>query len=190
MPSTENPRSGARARTRRAILRAAATVLSRDRNAPLSSVAEVAEVGRSTLHRYFPEREDLVAATFEEAFAELGRVMEEARVDEGPATEALRRVVAAHVEAGEWVLFAFGDPADQPQGVEESEPEPAFLVDLVRRGQSEGGIAADLDPVWVVNVVWALVFTGMEQVQAGRLSRHAVAATVVRTLEGGVLARA
>nr|WP_307851297.1 TetR/AcrR family transcriptional regulator [Nocardiopsis sp. MG754419] len=146
-------------------------------------------MGRSTLHRYFADREELLAATFDEALSELGRVMEEARIDEGRAVEALRRVVAAHVEVGEWVVFAFGDPANEAYAPDDAEPEPALLVDLIRRGQAEGDLTADLDAVWVVNVLWALVFTGMEQVEAGRLSRHAVASTVIRTLEGGVLAR-
>ncbi|MDQ3577436.1 MAG: TetR/AcrR family transcriptional regulator, partial [Actinomycetota bacterium] len=45
---------GARARTRRAILDAAISVLSRNPAASLAEVAEAAQVGRTTVHRYFP----------------------------------------------------------------------------------------------------------------------------------------
>lgn len=188
MTSTENPRVGVRARTRSAILRAAATVLAHDRNAPLSAVAEAAAVGRSTLHRYFPEREELLAATYQEALSEIGRAMDEAAVEEGPALEAMRRVVAAHVEAGDWVTFAFGDTAneafdDAPSG---TDPEPDILTDLVKRGQREGAFDPDADPNWVVQVLWALVFTGLERAERGHMPRHSVAPTVVRTLERGI----
>ncbi|MEC3891507.1 TetR/AcrR family transcriptional regulator [Nocardiopsis alba] len=189
MTSTENPRRGARGRTRRAILRAAASVLAHDRNAPLSAVAERAEVGRSTLHRYFPDRGALLAATFEESLSEMGRALEEARPEEGPALEAMRRVVSAHVEVIEWVVFAFGDPANEVYMPDDADPEPDFLLDLVRRGQDEGVLDPGSDPSWVVHVLWALLFTGMEQVEAGRMPRHSLAPTLIRTLEGGILAR-
>lgn len=192
MTSTENPRAGVRARTRGAILRAAATVLAHDRNAPLSAVAEAAAVGRSTLHRYFPDREVLLAATYEEALSEIGRVMDEARVEEGPALEAMRRVVAAHVEVGDWVVFAFGDTANEAfdDAPDATEPEPDILTNLVRRGQEEGVFDPEADPAWVVQVLWALVFTGLERAERGQMPRHAVTSEVVRTLERGIGARA
>ncbi len=188
MTSTENPRTGVRARTRGAILRAAATVLAHDRNAPLSEVAEAARVGRSTLHRYFPDRDVLLAATYAEALSEIGRVMDEARVDEGSALDAMRRVVAAHVEVGDWVVFAFGDTANEvfDDNPDPADPEPEVLTGLVRRGQAEGVFDPDADPAWAVQVLWALVFTGLERAGRGQMPRHAVAPAVVRTLERGI----
>ena len=47
---------GPRTRTRRAILEAAMVVLAENGTASLADIASAAEVGRSTLHRYFPER--------------------------------------------------------------------------------------------------------------------------------------
>lgn len=180
-----------RARTRNAILRAAATVLAQDRNAPLSAVAEVAAVGRSTLHRYFPDREGLLAATYQEALSEIGRAMDEAAVGEGPALEAMRRVVAAHVEVGDWVTFAFGDTANEvfDDAPSATDPEPEVLTGLVKRGQEEGVFDPEADPDWVVQVLWALVFTGLERADRGLMPRHSVTPTVVRTLERGIGAR-
>jgi AcrR family transcriptional regulator len=54
--------SGTRARTRRAILDAAVVLLAGDPTASLGDVAAAAGVGRTTVHRYFPERSDLLAA--------------------------------------------------------------------------------------------------------------------------------
>ncbi|TGJ95488.1 TetR family transcriptional regulator, partial [Actinotalea fermentans ATCC 43279 = JCM 9966 = DSM 3133] len=61
------PATGARARTRRAILDAAVSVFSSNQAASLGEVAQAAQVGRSTLHRYFPERADLMRAVGAEA---------------------------------------------------------------------------------------------------------------------------
>ena len=54
--------SATRTRTRQAILAAAVTVFARDPSAALGEVAAAAGVGRTTLHRYFAERSDLLAA--------------------------------------------------------------------------------------------------------------------------------
>ncbi|MBQ1052796.1 TetR family transcriptional regulator, partial [Micromonospora sp. C51] len=58
--------TGSRARTRQAILQAAIEVLSRNPAASLGEIATAAQVGRTTLHRYFAERSDLLAGVVEE----------------------------------------------------------------------------------------------------------------------------
>lgn len=182
--------TGARGRTRRAILSAAATVLGQDRNAPLSAVARAADVGRSTLHRYFPDRDELVAATYEDSLAEIGRAMEEARLREGPALEAVRRMIAAHIEVGDRVVFAFGDPAlAQAHDTGDEPDEPEEIVALFTRGQEEGALDTGVEPEWFVHVMWALVFTGLDLVHTGRISRHDLVPRILRTFERGALVR-
>ncbi|MFD5914227.1 TetR family transcriptional regulator [Streptomyces massasporeus] len=84
--------SGVRGRTRRAILHAAATVLSRRRDATPADIAAAADVGRSTLQRYFPDRELLLAAVVEDCLHRLAASLQEARIDQGPPSQGLRRV--------------------------------------------------------------------------------------------------
>src|ERR671912_1074180 len=110
MREPQPTRSGVRDRTRRAILGAAASVLARDRAAPLAEIAEAAGVGRSTLHRHFADREELVAAAVEDSLAALGQAVEDAALDQGPPQEAMRRLVAAMVDVGDRLMFLFGDP--------------------------------------------------------------------------------
>ncbi|MFE5953571.1 TetR family transcriptional regulator [Streptomyces massasporeus] len=76
--------SGVRGRTRRAILHAAASVLSRRRDATPADIAAAADVGRSSLQRYFPDREDCLHR--------LAASLQEARIDQGPPSQGLRRV--------------------------------------------------------------------------------------------------
>ncbi|WP_033424474.1 TetR/AcrR family transcriptional regulator [Actinomadura flavalba] len=186
--------TGVRGRTRRAILAAAAAVLARDRAATVADIARAADVGRSTVHRYFPERDDLVRAVVEDSLEVVERAGADARLDQGTPLEALRRLIAGYVAAGDRIRFLWGDPdvlaghgtpADDPDCPPVQDP----MLDLVTRGQAAGVLDPDVEPVWVQNVLWALVYTGVELAEQGVLPRHGVVAHVVRTFENGVLAR-
>src|SRR5690625_4779956 len=90
--------SGVRARTRKAILDAAASVLARNRAATLADIAAAADVGRTTLHRYFPDRNTLLRELTSDSGEALDRAVVDAAVEQGPPREALRRLAAALVE--------------------------------------------------------------------------------------------
>ena len=49
-------------KSRRAILDAASGILARDRSASMSAIATATGIGRATLHRHFPTRNDLISA--------------------------------------------------------------------------------------------------------------------------------
>lgn len=194
MSTTEIPESGARGRTRRAILAAAAQVLSQRRDATLAEIAEAADVGRSTLHRYFPDRRELLRAVVEDSLEVLGRSVAGAAIDDGPPLEAMRRLVTAMVDAGDRILFLWGDPRvleEYGPGQEECEGDDDLVDDsllrLIRRGQDEGVFDTEVSPLWIQNVLYGLVYTGVEVARHGQLPRHGVASTVIRTFENGIL---
>lgn len=190
-PSAVTVESSVRSRTRRAILSATASVLARDPDATLPVIAEAAGVGRTTLHRYFPDREALVAATVADSVAAIEQAVAEAAVEDGPVQAAMRRLVAALVAVGDRLIFLFADPrvlaAHGTDLAAAAQGDP--VLGLIERGQAEGVLDAGVDADWIRHTLWALVYTGWEAVQEGRLPRHGVTATVVRTLEGGILAR-
>jgi AcrR family transcriptional regulator len=185
MGAPERPRSGTRDRTRRAILGAAASVLARDRAASLADIAAAAQVGRSTLHRHFADRRELVGAAIEDALATLDQSVADAALDQGPPLEAMRRLVAAMVDVGDRLLFLFGDPRVL-EGREGPTPSDRPVIELIERGQGEGVFDPEVSPGWIEHVLWALVYTAAEEVSAGRLPRHGVTPTVIRTFEHGV----
>lgn len=195
--------SGTRNRTRRAILGAAAEVLARDRTATLADIAKAAQVGRSTLHRYFPDRDDLIHAAVADSYLVIQQSIQDAAVDQGTAVEAMRRLIAAIVDTGGRMLFLYGDSrvledfaahdggdggADAAEGEPDTAPDSvsSMVVDLIRRGQSEGAFDPTLDVDWVQDVIWALVYTGCEAASRGTLPRHGVTTAVVRMLENGI----
>ncbi|MEU5883014.1 TetR/AcrR family transcriptional regulator [Spirillospora sp. NPDC047279] len=187
---TETSESGARGRTRRAILSAAARVLARDRSATLADIAAAADVGRSTLHRYYADRDVLVQAVVEDSLAVLQEATEGAGLDQGPPADALRRLVAALVDVGDRALFLWGDPrvleGYPTAGDPDCEPVDDPMIELIERGQAEGAFDPGVSAQWIQHVVWGLIYTGAEDAAYGRIPRHGVAQLVIRTLENGI----
>ncbi|MFE7460104.1 TetR/AcrR family transcriptional regulator [Streptomyces sp. NPDC057554] len=194
--SSASVESGTRSRTRRAILGAAAEVLARDRAATLADIAEAAEVGRSTLHRYFPDRDVLIKAAVADAYLVIQQSIQDAAVDEGPPLEALRRLVVAMVDTGDRMVFLYGDSRvledfdAEDEGDEEAgdgpDSVPRMMTGLIERGQADGVFDPDLAVQWVQDMLWALVYAGCDAAGRGVLPRHGVAAAVMRMLENGI----
>jgi AcrR family transcriptional regulator len=181
-------KTSVRSRTRGAILAAAAVVLARDRAATLPDIAEAAGVGRTTLHRYFPDRESLIEAALEDSIQAISQSVAEAALDQGPPMDAMRRAVAAMVAVGDRLMFVFGDPRvlqgyRAPAGVV---PPSDPVLDLIKRGQAEGAFDPEVSASWIQHVLWVLVYRGCEDADSGELPRHGITATVIRTLENGI----
>lgn len=188
MSDPARPKSGVRNRTRDAILAAAASVLARDRAATLPDIAGAAGVGRTTLHRYFPDRESLIAATIQDSIQAIRQSLAEAEPDQGSSLDAMRRTVAAMVAVGDRLMFVFGDPRLLQGHVapDAAVPPSDPVIELIKRGQAEGVFDAEVSASWIQHVLWVLVYRGCEDADRGELPRHGVTATVIRTLENGI----
>ncbi|WP_020671230.1 TetR/AcrR family transcriptional regulator [Amycolatopsis nigrescens] len=183
------PESGLRGRTRQAILDAAASVLSQRPAATLAEIADEAEVGRSTLHRYFAERADLVTALAEDTVARVRLGVEQAALDQGDTVEALYRAVRAYYELGPRLLFLFNEQhqlRDAERFMHEIDEVDRPVRDLIAKGQTDGVFDPEVSVDWLSRVLWAVIYTGWESVRLGELSRHAAPATIIRSLERGL----
>ncbi|MDG4829194.1 TetR/AcrR family transcriptional regulator [Solwaraspora sp. WMMD1047] len=175
--------SGSRARTRRAILDAAIAVLSRDQSASLAEIAVEASVGRTTLHRYFPERSDLMAALGSHILDRVAGATDQARLTSGTAIEAMERVCREYFELGETLLLAFNDPqvtAGQ-QWQQDTECDLA-LLDLVKRGHADGTIDPAMDPRWARETLWCLLYAAWQHTTENGVARYDALDLCVRTL--------
>lgn len=176
-----------RARTRSAILEAAARVLGRDHAASLAEVADAAGVARSTLHRYFPERADLLDALGGYIEERVTQATARARLDLGPAPAALARLCQVYFETWDlWMLRytrialeGCEDPVD-PQEVD------ADLLTLVERGHAEGSIDGDLSALWIQQLLWGLLYGAHELVRAGALPEHEALRLYLKTVDKAV----
>jgi AcrR family transcriptional regulator len=185
------PKSGVQNRTRGAILAAAASVLARDRTATLPDIAEASGVSRTTLHRYFPDRESLIQATVKDSIQAIQQSVAGAVLDQGSSLDAMRRAVAAMVAVGDRLMFVFGDPRVlEGYGTpDEVVPPDDPVIDLIKRGQAEGVFDPEVSASWIQHVLWVLVYRGCEDANRGEIPRHGIIAIVIRTLENGIHAR-
>ncbi|MBU7598294.1 TetR/AcrR family transcriptional regulator [Streptomyces sp. P38-E01] len=189
--SSTSQTPGTTSRTRRAILDAAVTVMSQDRNAPFSEIAKAAEVGRSTLHRYYPDRSALVGALVRDASRATEIAFVEAELDSGTPEEALHRLVPAMFDLGPRVGFLFNElehsELDWDERAWEASHIPVGM--LFHRGRQEGYFDPEIDDDWFVRILWYSMMAGLEAVGERKLSKHQAIARVVRLLEGGLLNR-
>src|SRR5262249_58844283 len=68
--------------------------LERDPKPSLARIATAAGVSRPTLYAHFPTREDLVEATVKRTLTEVQQEIAAADIGEGPAGEALERLIS------------------------------------------------------------------------------------------------
>ena len=109
----------------------------------MPEIATVAGVGRTTLHRYFADRETLIYEATLDSIRVLTEAVHEAATDDGPAVDAMRRFITAAVSVGERLVFLFGDPAVLRDIPPAQSPNEELLINLDRPGglSSAGGDA-------------------------------------------------
>ena len=174
--------TGARARTRRAIIESATAVLSRTPDASLGTIARAAGVGRTTVHRHFPDRDALVRAIADAAMDATRDAYAAAHLDDGPPIDALARLVHELVALGDRFAFLLREPAlvGDP-AVDATEREMAApIVVLIERGRASGALRDDLPATWVLEVLMAAVYAAWGAIARGVLARADAPAAVTR----------
>lgn len=185
---TSSPESGTRARTRAALLDAAIALLPTNPSASLADVAERARVGRTTLHRYFPERADLLTAVAATVLQRVDQAVDLAEPERGAFLPAIRRTADALLEHGPIMMFMYSDPQLFPEverWEESTEDEGHILERLFAR--EEALFKTGLSAKWAASVFWALLYTGWEYIDEGTFTRQEAIESIMTTFAGGVL---
>jgi AcrR family transcriptional regulator len=175
------------------VLRAATHVLLA---APLSSLGDVAAeigIGRTTLHRLFPTRHDLLMAIAHDALDDLARVYADAGLGADPADaaaamSAIDDVVARLIPRGASLLFLLRAPelmADVTVA-ERSRQLDEPLHRTVAAAQRLGALSTEVQARWATEMLLATVFVAWEQIEAGRLAPLDAPGLVMRTWTAGV----
>jgi TetR/AcrR family transcriptional regulator, mexCD-oprJ operon repressor len=125
------------------ILDKAAEVLADRRElASLAEIAEATGVARSTLYRYFPNREVLLRALADTASRELQARIDEARPDVIPVPEAIARITRGFIATGsKYIALAYLWPKPE-DAADRQITEP--LRRLFQRGVADGTLRGDL----------------------------------------------
>ncbi|WP_433730443.1 TetR/AcrR family transcriptional regulator [Nocardia sp. CA-129566] len=188
-PTSARPLRADAERTVRAILDAAERVLSENPNATLEQIAEAAGVARTTVHRRFASREELLRTMAVNAWRRIDAAVDAARPETAPPMVALHQATANVIEIKYGAAYAL-DRAD------ETDPEVADLQARVlakcdaalAHAQSDGLIAPDADLLWVRRVYLALITETVHGTPAldGTTNPDILATRLITTLLSGV----
>src|SRR5690349_7660590 len=155
-------RSDAR-RNRRTVLDAAVALLAQRPQATMQEVADASGLGRTTVYRHFPRRQDLIDALYEEVLRESGETVREA-IERASSARALlcdlgERVIAigdryrfldAHPELRERTFTGAGDANG-------TGPLSTYLSEAQARGE----LRADLPVSWMLTTMRGLAVVAM-----------------------------
>ncbi|MFL6073733.1 MAG: TetR/AcrR family transcriptional regulator [Mycobacteriales bacterium] len=169
-----------------AILDAALACFGSSPAASMTEIAAAAGVGRVTLYGHFPSRDALIGALMERALAVTAAALDAAEVDEGPADQAVARVVRLawrHLDRYRAVLAAATGSGLAPDTIRDRHGAVLDRVDrLVERGQAGGAFRTDLPRSWLITAFYTLMHAAAQEVDAGRLAAGDAAGVLERTV--------
>ena len=173
---------------RERVLRAAAEFLGRRPNATQDEIAVAVGVSRATLHRYFAGRPALLEALDQFAIAQMREALKTARLQDGSAAEALRRLATACEPVSGYLLLLY----TQSQDFDANQPTDAWaeidaeIRQLFERGQREGQFRPELSAFWLTEAFLNLCSGAAWVVQVGEAGRREFSDMVTDLLLHGV----
>ena len=153
------------------MIEAALAILPDDPNASMATIAERSGLGRTTVYRHFPARNDLLLALF-------ARVIEEARdvtsavIEEGlPTPDTLRALGPAIITIPDRFRFLhgvrdLGEEMIAASRVDPNQPVRHFFV----AAPAPGEIHTDLPVQFIVSAINGLAIATANDMNEGRLS--------------------
>ncbi len=168
------------------ILESAIHVFAIDPGAGMNEVALHAGVGRATLYRHFPSREDLMSAIKAQARDEAVTAVERCPLDEGPALDCIESIVREVIELGDRYRFITTWREDGAVDREPRERIASALRVAVERGQRRGEITRSIPPDWAVTVVRSLMLAALEELADGSMSDRDAERLVKRIVRQGL----
>jgi TetR/AcrR family transcriptional regulator, mexCD-oprJ operon repressor len=175
-----SPRQALQQRVATAIIEAAAhTLARRGSRASMNDLANEAGVARTTVYRYFPNRQVLLDELARRALAETGDRLRLARIDEVAVDEGVTRTVRALVEVGDLFIVL---ERERPDPAQFDEVVTARIRRLIERGQEGGRIRADVPSSWLTQSLVGLTVTVVPSLVTGKEDR--VAAITSLFLDG------
>jgi AcrR family transcriptional regulator len=172
-------------RRARALLDHAVRVLVAYPGASLAEVAEAAGISRTTLHKHFATREDLVHAVGLRAVSRWEQAVDE--VADGP-DGGLRDLMAAAIDCGPQLQFIWRSPAldsDDELMRRRSAVEKRSLAVLLR-ARELGVIGAGVPDWWLLESFYALSYTAFGMVHSGHLAPLDAPGLALNTLLHGI----
>lgn len=164
------------------VLDMAAAVLAKDPAASLGQVAGAAGIGRTTLHKQFPTRHDLLVAVAARALDISESVVATAAEDPDP----LRRIIVDLLPYGAYMTLLMAQPEVFAEDAITARTD-AIATPIAAIVAGAGSIRPGIPDWWLVRSLHSLLSTAWDLVQAGWLAPRDAPELVLSTFTGGVL---
>jgi len=171
--------------TAAAIIESAATLLAeRGEAVSMEEIASAAGIGRATLYRYFPNRDELLSAMAAASVQELAARIEQANLEAVPFEEGLARLARGIIAIGSKYKYI----ALSGHSAQLAETYPDFegkviepVRALFRRAIAQGSLREDLTPDVLMDLFSGLIRGALDATAAGRrgVEESAAAATTL-----------
>lgn len=175
---------------KRAVLEAATRILAVNPLASTQEVAAAAGISRTTLHRLFPSRDDLIEELGVMAVAKISDAFAAARIEEGTALEALGRLVREIIPlVNQFAFLSAETQIRRNEAVMAADLALQELVEgLLRRGQREGSLRYDLPVPWMAHALSGLFLAAEEAERLGAIAPRETAHLILESFLGGAAA--
>ncbi|WP_422742656.1 TetR/AcrR family transcriptional regulator [Mycobacterium sp. WMMD1722] len=156
------------------LLQSAADFLGRRPNATVDEIATAVGVSRATLHRHFAGKPALMAALDELAMTNMRQAIESARLQEGSAIDALRRLVTACRPVAPYLclLYSQSQELDADESMQGWAETDAAITALFDRGQRAGEFRPDLSAAWLNEALYSLIAGAGWAIRVGRVAER------------------
>lgn len=184
LPAGKSPRRSAR----QAILDAATIVLAESPDSPMSAVSEAAGVGRATLYRHFPSREDLIKALSLDAIRATDEAVAPVFDNYSTADKALREMLEVLIPLGDRYHFLSTESglSAEPEIAAEYQRQYDETAAFVEQAKEEKLFDPALPTAWITAAIDALIWAAWNTVHRGEIAPRDVAGMTYRTLVNGM----
>jgi AcrR family transcriptional regulator len=180
-----------RRRSKPPLLDVVAEALVADPSASLAQVAEAAGIGRTTLHKHYATRDDLMRAVGHRAIDLWEQAVDEV-TDASDGTVkpdgGLAALTAAMIQIGPQLAFLWRTPAFDhlaEMGSRGLAVESRCLA-VLKRAQQRGVLATNTPDWWLLSTFYSLVYVAFESVRSGDLAPRDAPDLVLATFKHGI----
>ncbi len=174
--------------TREILLDAATVVFSKNPGAPLSEVASTAGVGRATLYRYFPSRDDLIRELTLESYRQTDAALAPVLARDLSGEELLLAILEAIIPLGDRYYFLLLERTYEhvPEIQALTQRDEKEWHSLFESMKSKGVIAPEVPTAWAKAAVEALIYAAWSSAHEGYIATREAPKLVYRTLMAGL----
>ena len=173
-------------RLREALLLRLVNALSDQPRATMGQLASQVGLSRATLCRYFASREAMMLEIFQEGVTCGEQAIERARLQDGPAEQAIMRLIQELLPIVEHYVYVERQIQLEDYANPRTEAVRLSLIDQFQHWQENGQLRMDVSAMWLCESLFTLLNKAATSIRMGRLARHDAPRNVFAVLWGGI----